>query len=70
MNILKEIRSYTFVPSGEIIRGAEITIATAIVLNLSTVTDWDNWHAWAAGAATAAVEALVGYAKGKLPAGG
>lgn len=67
MNIIDQIRNYRFDGSGELIRGAEITVATAVILNLSTVTDWSNWHAWAAGVATAAIEALVAYAKGKLP---
>lgn len=67
MNILDQIRSYVFVPSGELIRGAEVAVATAVIGSLSGVTDWGEWRMWLTAAAVAGATALLGFAKGKLP---
>lgn len=69
-NIINAIRNYTFVPSGEAIRGAETAVIWTVV-RLAVTQDWTvyaNWKTYLGALLAAAIVALVGYVKGRIPA--
>ena len=66
--MIEQIRNYVFVPSGEAIRGLEVAIGTAIVEQLSGVSDLTSWRTYLVAVITAAAVAGIAYIKGRLPA--
>lgn len=68
----KAVKDYVFVPSGEAIRGFEITVLWAVVNSIKTedLSNLGEWRTWATGVGLAALVAGLAYIKGKLPTSG
>ncbi len=65
--MIQYLRDYTFVPSGELIRAAEIAVLTAALEVVGQVSSLTDIRTYAIAAGLAGVNALIGFIKGRVP---
>lgn len=65
--MIKNWQSYVFVPSGELIRAAEIAVLTAALEVVGQVSSLSDVRTYAIAAGLAGLNALIAFAKGRVP---
>ncbi len=65
--MVQYLRDYRFIPSGELIRAAEIAVLTAALEVVGQVSSVSDLRTYAIAAGLAGLNALIAFAKGQVP---